>query len=258
MRLGVCYMVFDGEELLEFAIKSIRGVVDYISATYQSISYFGNPADPNLKQTVERLKSQGLLDEIIHFEPDFSIAQKQNEVDLRNLGLSYSKKAGCTHHMSCDVDEFFLPSQMEYAKSVMDADNYDFSAVNYLNYYKDPTYVVFPDQNLKVSFIHPVDNAYDRDVAYPHFPFHMETTRRFAKYDKYRLFTKEEVTMHHMSYVRKDIRKKFANNDNKNHYKLEKFYKTYDNYKVGDRVCLLPDYLNRRTRQVENTFGITI
>lgn len=41
-------MVFDGEELLEFAIKSIRNEIDHISVTYQTTSYFGNPADPEL------------------------------------------------------------------------------------------------------------------------------------------------------------------------------------------------------------------
>lgn len=46
-------MVFDGEELLEFAVKSIRNVIDYISVTYQDVSYFGNKADPNLLSYLE-------------------------------------------------------------------------------------------------------------------------------------------------------------------------------------------------------------
>ena len=42
MKLGVSYNVFDGEELLESSIKSIRDNVDHISVVYQTISNFGN------------------------------------------------------------------------------------------------------------------------------------------------------------------------------------------------------------------------
>ena len=34
MKLGVSYNLFDGEELLESSIKSIRDNVDYVSVVY--------------------------------------------------------------------------------------------------------------------------------------------------------------------------------------------------------------------------------
>jgi hypothetical protein len=258
MKLGICYMVFDGEELLEFAARNIRKSADYISATYQTTSYFGNPADPSLFETVSRLKAEGLLDEIIHFDPDLSLHPKYNELKLRNIGLEASRKAGCTHHISSDVDEFYTVAQFEYAKKVMDDGDYNYSVVPIATYYKDPTFRVIPDQDCIVSFIHPVANEYTLDVPYPIFPFHMETTRRFKMPDKSRLFTREEITQHHMSYIRKDIRKKFKNSDNGRFYKIEKFVKNFESYKLGDRVCLVPDFINRRTTRVENTFGIKI
>jgi hypothetical protein len=255
MKLGICYMVFDGEELLEFAARSIRSEADHISVTYQSVSYFGNPADPSLLETLLRLQSMGLVDELIHYETDLSIHHKDNELQLRNIGLEASRRAGCTHHISFDVDEFVDPVQLAYAKKEMEGD-YNYSVVRTLNYYKDPTYLVWPEQTLFVSFIHPVHNEYSRTVEYPTFPFHMETTRRFSDPTKPRLFSREECVIHHMSYIRRDIRKKFANSDNARFYKLEKFYSTFENYKLGGRVCLLPDYLNRKTILVENRFGI--
>lgn len=258
MKLGVCYMVFDGEELLEFAAKSIRSVVDHISVTYQTTSYFGNPSNPDLPQKLKNLKANGLLDEIIFFEPDLSVHHKDNELKLRNIGLEASRKAGCTHHISSDVDEFYKPEEMSYAKEVVEQGDYDFTVVHMETYYKSPTYLVTPTQKLKVSFIHPVRNEYRRDILYPIFPFHMETTRRFRDHEKYRLFEPHEITMHHMSYVRKDIRRKFQNSDNAQFYKLDKFYANYDTYQVGGRVCLLPEYRNRKTVEVENTFGIQI
>jgi hypothetical protein len=133
----------------------------------------------------------------------------------------------------------------------------DYSVAPLANYYKHPTYLITPDQGHVVSFIHPVTNEYNASILYPTFPFHMETTRRFTNYANYRLFTKEEITIHHMSYVRKDIRRKLANSDNGRFYKKqEKFINDFDKYKLGDRVCIVPDFLNRKTKLVENIFGI--
>lgn len=187
MKLGICYMVFDGEELLEFAVKSIRNVIDYISVTYQDVSYFGNKADPNLLPYLENLKKEGLIDEILFYKTDLSIHHKQNELNLRNLGLEASKKAGCSHHISADVDEFYKPDELSYAKNYMAENNHDFSAAYLYTYYKEPTYLVSPVQKLLVSFIHPVSNEYRMDVLYPVFPLHMETTRRFGKCENYHI-----------------------------------------------------------------------
>lgn len=257
MKLGICYMVFDGEELLEFALKSIRNEVDHVSVTYQTTSYFGNPADPELSKLLQKLKSDNLIDELIHFEPDLSVHPKVNELNLRNLGRIASKNAGCTHHISADVDELYEEFQLKFAKNAMEEDDYDFSVAPLITYYKHPTYLITPIQKLVVSFIHPIDNEYNMDILYPTFPFHMETTRRFSKYQKYRVFDKDEFVIHHMSYVRKDIRKKLLNSDNGRFYKkMEKFISDFDKYNVGDRVCIVPDFMNRKTILVENTFGI--
>lgn len=249
-------MVFDGEELLEFAIKSIRDCVDHVSVTYQTVSYFGNSSDENLLKTLQLLKEKKLIDEIIYYETDLNLHHKENELRLRNIGLESSKKAGCTHHISSDVDEFYKPDQLIFAKKAMMEDDYDFSVAPILYYYKNPRYLVWPPQDLVVSLIHPVRNSYNKEINFPEFPFHMETTRRFSSYKKYRVFSREEFEIHHMSYVRKDIRKKFNNSDNARFYDLKNFYKKFDTYKLGERVALLPDYLNRRTILVDNFFNI--
>lgn len=256
MKLGVCYMVFDGHELLEFAARSIRNEVDFISATYQHTSYFGNPADPDLVPNMERLKAMGLIDELIFFEPNLKVHHKENELALRNLGLEASRKQGCTHHISSDVDEFYLPAQLATAKRIMEEGGYDFSVVPLEMYYKEPTYLVTPCQNLQATLIHPVENHYEM-VPHKIFPLRLEVTRRMAKYDNFRVFTKEECTQHHMSYVRKDIKRKLQNSDQGRFYpKREQFYENFDKYQVGGRVCIAPEFKNRRTIEVQNIFGI--
>lgn len=255
MKLGVCYMVFDGEELLEFTAKALREAVDWISVTYQTTSYFGNKTNTNLKETLNQLKANGIIDQIIFYEPNLLLHHKENELILRNIGLEASKKAGCTHHISLDVDEFFIASELNFAKKAMEEDSYDHSIVSIHTYYKEPTFLVYPDLKTKCSFIHPVDNKYDRNSKLPQ---HIEPTKKSTNYKKCRIFKPTEIMQHHMSYVRKDIRKKFNNSDNAQFYKLEKFYETFDNYQLGGRVCLLPDYLNRKTKKVENIFNVKI
>lgn len=250
MKLGICYMVFDGEELLEFAIKSIRNEVDYVSVTYQSISYHGNLPNPLLLQTLYRLKSLSLIDELVHYETDLSLTPKENELKLRNLGLETSRRAGCTHHISSDVDELYQPEQLRYAKENMDG---DFCMAPCEIYYKEPTYLVVPPSDLLITFIHPINNIYQCNLA---FPFKVEITRRLQNYIKYKVFNKNEITIHHMSYVRKDMKAKFANSCNKDSYNVNRFINQLETHQLGDKVYLLPDYLTRRTKLVPNTFGI--
>jgi hypothetical protein len=64
MKVGISYNVFDGEELLENSIKSIRDNVDYVSVVYQTVSNFGNPCDDGLVPLLEKLVKDGLVDEI--------------------------------------------------------------------------------------------------------------------------------------------------------------------------------------------------
>lgn len=251
-------MAFDGVELLEFAVKSIRNEVNHISVTYQTTSYHGNPAGPELLPTINQLLSEKLIDEAIFYEPDLNLHPQENEVRLRNIGVQASKQAGCTHHISSDVDELYISEQLAYAKKAMEEDDYDFSVAPYLVYYKEPTYQVTPPQNLHISLIHPVDNTYNRHLRYPEYPFHCDLTRRLNRHEKYRTFTREEIEIHHMSFVRKDMRKKFANNLNNRFIKIDKFMDDMDKHQVGGRVCLLPEFLNRKTKLVDNIFGITL
>lgn len=248
-------MVFDGEELLEFAIRSIRSEVDHISVTYQSVSYFGNPASKDLLPLLQRLQREGLVDELLYYETDLSIHHKKNELRLRNLGLEASRRAGCTHHISADVDEFYKPDELAYAKKVMEEGDYDFSIASYVTYYKDPTYLIVGEGKTMVTFIHPINNEYR---VFKEFPFKIEDTRKLSRCEKYKVFTRDEITVHHMSFVRKDIRKKLENSDNGRFYKINQFVDSFNRYKLGDRLCITPDFINRRTKEVPNTFNITL
>lgn len=249
MKLGISYLVFDGEELLEFAIKSIRSQVDFISVVYQNLSYFGNRSNP--EETLSKIKE---IDSLVLYEPNLSLHFKENELNIRNFGLSLSKSADCTHHISSDVDEFYDPDQLKYAKTVVE-NNFDCSIVFQEYYYKEPTYLVRPCQKYPITFIHPISSQYTMETK---FPYSIEITRQLSPNANIKVFDMNEITMHHMSYVRKDIKKKLDNNSNGLFYQKNKFIDNFNKYQLGDKLKIAPDFLYRRTILVENKFGIKV
>ncbi len=244
-------MVFDGFELLEFAINSVRKHVDYVSVVWQNLSYWGNTAPPELYETVKRLADCGLVDEMFHYDCDLSLPPKQNELNIRNFGLHKAVSQGCTHHITADVDDFYIPEQFAYAKTQMGG--HDCSIISTETYYKQPTYKIVPNQKHTQTFIHPVDNVYSINAD---FKFKIETTKRHVRCDNPRIFSRDEIVLHHMSYVRKDFDRKIQNNGNYIWHRDQKTVTEFDTYQLGDRIRVAPDFMNRRTVLVENTFGI--
>lgn len=249
MKLGLSYLAFNGEELLPFALKPIRNQIDFVSVVYQTTSYYGELADPNLTTLLTKLQDEGLVDKLIHFESDHNLKRTLNEMKARNVGLEESRKNGCTHHISADVDEFYIPDQLEFAKKEME--DYDASAVSLINYFKKPTFRIVPNRKYEVSFIHTVENDYNLGTNYP---YRIDITRKMNT-NKCRTFEMNEFVIHHMTFVRKNIRSKLANSTNKVK-DLDDFVEKFDKYQLGDRLRIPPDFINRRTKLVDNIFEI--
>jgi len=209
MRLGVSINLFDGEELLENSIKSIRKNVDYISVVYQTISNFGNPADDGLVPLLEKLKSKGLIDELFEYRPKVNKGGHYNEIKKRNLGLYISEGADCTHHMAMDSDEFYTDEQFKFMKGEMVSGGFDSSACQMTTYYKESIYRLEPKEEYYVSLPFKIRQGVEFVMGTP-FPVLVDPTRRMES-GKFRVFTRDEIEMHHMSYVRKDLRRKLQN-----------------------------------------------
>jgi len=221
MKLGASYNIFDGEELLPYSIKTIRKHAKYISVVYQTTSNFGNKASADLKEKLEALKNEGLIDELYFYEPDLKISAHQNEKNKRNIGLKLAKKNGCNYFISLDADEFYDEVQFDKALNYIVLNNIKSSAVNIVEYLKSfenqlvgsYTFTYENDDlyNFYVPFVIKISKFKNQKHGEGYFPCLTDLTRHLFHAGRFRLFAIQDIAMHHMSTVRKDLSKKYDN-----------------------------------------------
>ena len=250
-KLGISYSVWDGEELLEASIKSVRENADYINVVWQKKSWHGIDCDENLEILLMQLKGKGLIDEIIFFEPDFNLTPQQNEVNKRNLGLKAVIKAGCSHFLMMDCDEFYDQEEFKAAKEFIYKRFIthsaciieDYFAVNYRSTVVGKYYV---------PFIYRVNSKSKTDVkANTNLFCHIDATRKIAIKLFNRCWFAHNLIMHHYTGVRKNKKRKLENSSaSLNSDSINSFLNAYDenNYKE-----MLKD---GRLVYVENKFNI--
>lgn len=237
-KYGVSYNLFDGEELLESSIKSIRDNVDYVSVVYQTTSNFGHPCSEGLVPLLEDLKSRGLVDELFEYQPKVNKGGHYNEIRKRNIGLILSEGAGCDYHMAMDSDEFYTDEQMKYVKKIIEEGGYDSSVCQMTTYYKEPIYRLEPKEEYYVSLFHKIRPGVEYVLGHP-FPVLVDPTRRVNP-GNCKVFTRDEVEMHHMSYVREDIERKVRNSSAKVNFDrwIPEFLEYFNNWEYGKKALM--------------------
>jgi len=226
MKLGVSYNLYDGEELLEASIRSIRSHVDYINVVYQDTSNAGERREIRLKDFLMPLVDNGLIDSLVLFEPYFGYKNNKigtkNERKKRFIGMKDCARHGCSHFLLMDIDEFFRGEELDFAKSFIERWKPTVTAVPIVEYVKSPrcrlvsNYMFAPagcdadDYQFFMPFICKVPRfAFrpQRGLA----PCLADPTRFPVKRGRFHLFPKHEIAMHHMSTVRRNLERKFAN-----------------------------------------------
>lgn len=255
MILGISYNIFDGEELLEGSIKQIREQVDYISVVYQTKSNFGNPADSNLVSLLEDLKSKGLIDTLYLYEPN-TIEGFNNEITKRNIGLEFSKKANCTHHMSMDSDEYYTSEEFKYMKDKIEEKNADAGYCQMQSYYKTWEFALDPPEEYYVSTIYKIKDNAKFVFQYPSIVL-IDPTRRMSKINNPLIFKREEVQMHHGSYIRNNIKSKLVNSSSRAAFSnnIDKIVDHYNTWEYPNKVMWSGQLLN--VKQTKNLFDET-
>ena len=234
-KWGVSYSVWDGEELLENSIKSIRSVVDYIQVVYQKKSWFGVPANSDLIPLLTKLKNKGLIDELVEFIPDITNKPGINELRKRNLGLKVAKKRKVNYFMTMDADEFYIADDLKRAKIDMILNGVTHLYAPIKCYGNRPTDYLHINSYFVQLFAK--INFFSKCCNNPNVPCLVDPTRKISGSVFSKYWVSELVSMHHMSLVRNNLLKKYKNSSS-NAVRNEK------KKKVDHIVATVPDIFN--------------
>ena len=229
-KLGLAIICFDASEHLYNIISELRQSVDYISVGLQKVSYHGDKIQEIDLQEIYRLKDEDkLIDKIVNVELDITKEPRVQETDKRNLLIQDAEDNGCTHCIVIDSDEYYTRKSFEDACKKIDDNDYEITYCQYINYYHDYMhFLVYPFKDgMYVPFVTKVKYRHSFDCH--DFPKPSDPTRRFVRpYNgeksvvgpnnkifkiknytvNYHIFEWNEVKMHHLSWLRADIRKK--------------------------------------------------
>lgn len=142
----------------------------------------------------------------------------------------------------------------------LEENGYEGSACKMRHYYKLPIYELLPRDEINyVPFILKLRKGCRCLLGHP-YPCLIDPTRSIDKVRKFKLFSRDELEMHHMSMVRKDMRSKVMNVSNKGNYaKIDQFLEAFEKWKEGDPIVHPHPFYQgifKKVEKVENIFGI--
>lgn len=194
-----------------------------------------------------------LVDNIVEINLDVNKAPRVQETDKRNILIQDAEDHGCSHCLVIDSDEYYTKKAFEYGLQQIDENDYEMTYCQYVNYYHDYRhYLVYPfQQGMYVPWV--TKTKYRHSFECKDFDLPSDPTRRFIRtsyikdengnlqleYEKdengqlkrdkfgrpvkkmapYHLFEWNEVKMHHLSWLRADIRKKLESWSSKTVFK---------------------------------------
>lgn len=264
-KLGIAYNIFDGEELLPYSLQCVRHTADYIVVVYQKISNFGNE-NKNLLPLLNELKQQNLIDELIEYKPLLNIVDEignylklgsLNEQRKRNIGLEKCLENDCTIFSSMDSDEMYLSKSYKNAYNIFIDLGYDSSFCQMQTYYKKPDMVVTPPESYFVPLFYNI-NGKRKNLRFEFiYDYQIKCDgTRMIKAGFPKVFTRDEIEMHHFSYVRNNIESKVVNSSAQmSSIEKDKVIAYFNNWKEGDKAFFLGNQIFD-LKKSSNHFGI--
>jgi hypothetical protein len=254
-RLGISYNAFDGLELLEGSLDITKCVADYVSVVWQPVSNFGKKISDKDSDIVSDLRRRHPGVRFLAYMPT-GHGGHVNELKKRNLGLELSRLNGCTHHMSMDVDEYYHASELVRAINEVVEGDFDSSACQMQTYWKDDTHCLEIPEEYYVPLLYKIDDR-NFDLR-SRWAVPVDPTRRMRP-GKIKLFERDTIEMHHMSYVRSDIRSKLENSSASKNFtnRIDALVSAYENWIPGDPATFAgAEERVYRLREIESRFGI--
>jgi len=243
VKLCAIYNVWADWDILEYSLKNIEPLVDGVIIVGSTKSNFGEyyPIPENFR------------DRVAIREPQFKTA-RESETDKRNFGLDLARWAGFTHFLTIDADEFYDPEKFILAKKLVDDTGLIGLVCTCTTYFKSPTLTIGLDVTL-VPFIHEltptIKHTFNRNYPYAWngTQIRIDPTRSLNIDDGVFMV---DITMHHMSWVRADIKRKMRNSTAKANLERSTILQDYQQAKEGYYCQLYGKVLTR----VANRFNI--
>jgi hypothetical protein len=259
MKLAAIYNVWDGTEHLENSINQIRQHVDEVIVVWQKLSNWGE-IDTDVEGVVTDLAHRNVIDHHIFYHPsqiNKTIYAINNETEKRQRGLFAAMKLGCSHFLHIDCDEFYDTEEFELAKMAIDSDkpNPIMTLVRIQNYYKLPTLMLDRLDNTLAPFISTIAGAKCGTQRQPDLYDRVDLTRCTHKNIG---FLYGSITMHHMSWVRKEggILKKINNSTARENLKKHKVFDEFNEAEAG--TVLRRIYKGATLVETNNRFNVQI
>lgn len=249
MKIAALFTVFNGLELLEHSVKAIGNNVDNVIVCYQNTSNKGE-INPYVGDYCANL---GL--DCIEFEPDLTKNTKENERIKHDFMIQEAKKRGYTHVILMATDHFYTPEQIEFAKKDVIDNDWDVTATAMFTYYKHPTWRLEPIEDYSMPFIIALrpETMIERISS---FPWLVDPSVQVNTCQRSRLYTENEVMLHHYSMVRIDIEDKFRNAAASIRWKpeqVERFISEFENAELGSEISY---FKGRKLVECRDLFGL--
>ena len=236
MKLAACYTVYNGIELLEDAINSIKNNVDKIIICYQTISNHGEESNDFIKW-----KNNNKNYTYIEFKPNLNNFTKQNEADKHEILRLRAKDLGCTHWFLSATDHLYKHDEVENVKNKVIENKYVTTFTKMKTFFKENYYCLEPLENYYMPFICDVKMP----IKYRGWaPVKVDAAIKFNSQNKYKVFSEDEILMYHYSYVRYDIENKLINAAARRNWKdkIPLILDQFRNFKEGDKFFIYHKY----------------
>lgn len=252
-KLGYGIIVFDDVCHLRNMLDEVRPHCDTIVVCLQNESYHGTPIEQKIVQYIGTLKESGLIDDIIWFKQTKTYDESNPdsprfvETDKRNFILDYLEhNCKCSHSMVIDSDEYYDGEDFRQAKEIIsNSEDIHVSYCQYINYYRDYTHLMVWPFFCYVPFI--TESSYRFDFKNGSFDKPSDPTRRYViegEDKRYCILNFKVVKMHHLSWIRQDIKQKIDNWSSRKHFEhlpdlRDRIIERYENYKEGQNAIIM-------------------
>lgn len=256
MIAGISYNVFNAEEHLVSSLLHSRQNAEYINLVVQFTSNVGLPASSGLQDVLHEVQRKKLVDDVSVYVPDFDVPPAVNEHRKRLLGLELAKKAGVSHFMTMDCDEYYRPSEFRRAREIIEERGVRVSAVRSYLHIKRPIWRSREPDTTCCAFLTAIDRVSNLELN-GDYPCLVDPTRRLNGGEQpYLFFEPDTVAMYHMNLVRHDLSTKLKNSSNAHLTDfMARVQHAYDTWRFGEPLRF-PNKPELEIVAVDDTFHI--